>query len=222
MKIKEAELVSQLAPAGVAAVDLDDAGQPIPLHPLEAAYVAGAVESRQRDFALGRFCARAALARLGIGDAVIGRDARGRPLWPADMVGSITHTKNYAAALVARQDSFLSVGVDAERTGGVSDAMLPLLFDEQERAWLETLDAASRTLSATILFSAKEACFKAWTKASARNLAFRDLHIDMREAHFIAEDTSGDWRQRVMGRFVVRDDLVVTCLCISKGIYAAR
>src|SRR5690242_19900117 len=143
MIFKETDLVSQIAPPGVAAADLVDAGQPVPLHPLEASYVAGAVEHRQRDFALGRFCARAALVLLGVGDVVIGRDARGRPLWPSGMVGSITHTKGYAAALAARQDRFLSVGVDAERTGGVSDSMHPLLFDERERAWLETLDAAS-------------------------------------------------------------------------------
>ena len=51
---------------------------------------------------LGRACARAALANLGQGEAVIGIDEAGAPLWPAGVVGSITHTKGYAAALVAK------------------------------------------------------------------------------------------------------------------------
>jgi 4'-phosphopantetheinyl transferase EntD len=220
MKFKDADLLSILLPPGVAGADLNDCGQPVPLHPLEAPHVAGAVEGRRRDFALGRFCARTALARLGMADVVIGRDERGRPLWPTGAVGSITHTKGYAAALAARQDQFVSVGVDAERTGGISDAMLPLLFNEQERVWLEGLDAASRTLSATILFSAKEACFKAWNAASGRNLTFRDLHIDIEKDHFIAQDISDNSCRQFTGRFIVRDDLVVVSLCIPREVVA--
>jgi len=217
MKFKEAGLVSGLVPPGVAAADLDDDGQPVALHPLEAGHVAGAVETRRRDFALGRYCARAALAGLGLDGVVIGRDGRGRPLWPAGFVGSITHTRTYAAAVAAPQDRFLSVGVDAERSGGITDAMLPMLFDDAERRWLQAFDGADRTPWATVLFSAKEATFKAWNMATNKPLAFRDLHIDIEPDQFIVrQEAAGDWGGPVTGRFALRGDLVVTCLCVPK------
>ena len=80
--------------------------------------MAGAAPKRQRDFALGRACAHAALAKLGHGDAVIGRADKAHRSGPIGMVGSITHTKGYAAALVASAAAFPGIGVDAERVGG--------------------------------------------------------------------------------------------------------
>ena len=91
--------------------------------------MANAAQKRRRDFALGRACARAALSALGRGDAVIGRDDNGAPQWPAGVLGSITHTKGYAAALVAETHDAGGVGVDAERVGGVTQDLWPRLFD---------------------------------------------------------------------------------------------
>ena len=90
-----------LAP-GIFGAEMEDVGQPVPLHPQEEELVAQAAPKRRRDFALGRACARAALSDLGQPDAVIGQGENGAPLWPAGVVGSITHTKGYAAALVAK------------------------------------------------------------------------------------------------------------------------
>ena len=67
---------------------------------------------------VGRACARAALSALGHGDAVIGRHANCAPLWPDSVVGSITHTSGYAAALVA----------DATLIGAELWAVLPILI----------------------------------------------------------------------------------------------
>ena len=55
-------LAARLVPSGVAVAEMRDTGQQIPLHPAEAILVEGAVDKRRRDFALGRACARAALA----------------------------------------------------------------------------------------------------------------------------------------------------------------
>jgi 4'-phosphopantetheinyl transferase EntD len=54
--------------------------------------VAGAVPSRQHDFAAGRWCAHRTLAALGADVDVIARGRRGEPLWPGGFTGSISHT----------------------------------------------------------------------------------------------------------------------------------
>lgn len=197
-------LVAGLLAPGIFGADLEDAGQPLALHPEEEIFVAGAAPKRRRDFVLGRACARAALAGLGHGGAVIGQGEGGVPLWPAGIVGSITHTSFYAAALAAEARLFSGVGVDAERVGGVTEELWPRLFDAAERDRLMELDGASRAILATVIFSAKEACYKAWALKGA--LVFRDIHVAPEEGGFTATRSS----ETLRGRTVVEGDLVLT------------
>jgi 4'-phosphopantetheinyl transferase EntD len=186
---------------GVFGSEIEDLGQPIDLHPQEAAIVAAAGEKRRRDFALGRFCAHAALTRLGRPQDMVGSDRDGAPLWPEDICGSITHTMGYAAALVAGRERFAGVGVDAEHVGGVTEKLWPRLFNENERAMLMERD--DRAIAATILFSAKEACFKAQGSASD---SFTAIGVELSDAGFLARSKAGELR----GLFAVRGSLVLT------------
>jgi 4'-phosphopantetheinyl transferase EntD len=197
-------LVSRILVPGLSGAEMEDAGQPLALHPQEEIVVAKAGPKRRRDFALGRACARAALAGLGQGEAGIGTGEGGAPLWPAGMVGSITHTSGYAAALVAQAGDFSAIGVDAERVGGVTQDLWPRLFDAAEREYLMGLDEAKRGTIATVIFSAKEACYKAWRIKGA--LAFRDIHITLEAGGFTATRSG----ESLPGRSVVEGDLVLT------------
>ena len=213
-----ATLISRVAPLGVVYAEALDIGQPLPLHPDEEAYVANAADSRRRDFASGRFCARAALSRLGLPDVVIAREADGRPVWPDGIVGSITHTAGYAAALVARKREYLGIGVDAERVGKLTDDLIPLLFGAQEQAWLATLNPERRSLAATSLFSAKEAYFKAWSPLTGNPLSFQALHVEMDDEGFAVAQPGAmleAWKRPIRGRLAVRADLVVTAVCLQ-------
>ena len=186
---------------GVAGSEVEDQGQPIDLHPREAAIVATAGEKRRRDFALGRFCAHAALTQLGRPQDMVGSGRDGAPLWPEDICGSITHTMGYAAALVAGRDRFAGVGVDAEHVGGVTEKLWPRLFNESERAML--MERGDRAIAATILFSAKEACFKAQGSASD---SFTAIGVELSDTGFLARSKAGELR----GLFAVRGSLVLT------------
>ena len=75
-----------------AAPDVLEAERPI---------VKKAVEKRRREFSAGRTCARQALRELGCADAPIVHNQNGAPLWPPGIVGSITHSNTYAAAVAA-------------------------------------------------------------------------------------------------------------------------
>ena len=198
-------LVAQILPPGLWGAQIVDTGQAVPLHPGEEAAGAGAGDKRRRDFALGRACARAALGQAGQPDMVIGRDANGVPAWPHGFCGSITHTTGYAAAIAARTSDFCGVGLDAERVGGVTDALMPRLFEARERAWLDTLSDGERRVMATVLFSAKEACFKA--SAIRKTLAFHSIYVEVRGDGLLARQPG---LADIEGRFAVEDDLVVT------------
>ncbi len=195
----------------MAGSEIDDAGQPVAIEAAEAILVAKAAEKRRRDFTLGRFCAHAALAQLGGDSYPIGQSGDGAPHWPAQFCGSITHTAGYAAALAARRDAFLSLGLDAERLGGVTVKLWPRLFDAGECAMLTALTPDQQMRAATILFSAKEASFKAWSPLGAKALSFRDIHIELNEEDgFDAISAVG----MLQGRFAVRGDLVLTAAFI--------
>ena len=197
-------LVARVLMPGIFGAEMEDAGHPLTSHPEEEIFVARAAPKRRRDFALGRACARAALAELGHGGAAIGQGEGGAPLWPAGIVGSITHTSGYAATLAAEARLFSGIGVDAERVGGVTQDLWPRLFDAAERDYLMGLGEQSRAVMVTLFFSAKEACYKAWTLKGA--LVFRDIHIAPEEGGFTA--TRSD--ETLRGRYAVEGDLILT------------
>jgi 4'-phosphopantetheinyl transferase EntD len=200
-------LISGILAPGLFGAEMEDTGQTLSLHPQEESLVANAAQKRRRDFALGRACARAALSALGRDGAVmIGRDENGAPLWPAGVFGSITHTKDYAAALVAEAHDVSGVGVDAERVGGVTQDLWPRLFDSVECDRLMALDAAQQRIFATLFFSAKEAVYKASAKKGA--LAFRDIHITPCDGGFTVMRSG----EILRGRYALQDDLLLTAV----------
>src|SRR4051794_10899097 len=93
-------LWSRILAPHLSGAEMEDSGQSVFMPVLEDVLVEKAAPKRRREFALGRACARAALKGLGHGDAVIGKSANGAPIWPDGIIGSITHTASYAAALV--------------------------------------------------------------------------------------------------------------------------
>jgi 4'-phosphopantetheinyl transferase EntD len=180
--------------------ELYDQGQTLPLHPEEERHVAGSAPKRRRDFALGRACAHAALAGLDRDSGPIARGEDGAPRWPAGLVGSITHTDGYAAALVARATDFAGLGVDAEHIGGVTSDLWPRLFSPSERETLARQpDPAG---AATLFFSAKEACHKAGRE---RVLRFHDFEVAPADDSFTARRGGEEFQ----GRFVVGGGLLL-------------
>jgi 4'-phosphopantetheinyl transferase EntD len=185
----EPGLLATLLPAGVVAVDIMDDGQVIALRPGEAAMVAGAGDKRRRDFALGRHCAHLALARLGMTATAMLSSPQGAPLWPDGIVGSITHTHGYAAAIAAPRALYRGLGVDAEPVGGVTEALHARLFDAEERERLMAMAPEARAETAAIMFGAKEAHHKATSPAAP--LRFRDLQVTLTGPEILVRDAGG-------------------------------
>jgi 4'-phosphopantetheinyl transferase EntD len=201
-------LLRAVIPPGVFSASLADGGQSLQLQGAETALMIHAASSRQREFALGRACARAALAALGHGDAMLGRRADGAPLWPCGVVGSISHTRGLAVALAAPADAFRGLGVDVEQQGRVTPDLYRLLFDSGERTQLAGMAEPDRDRLAALCFSAKEACCKIWLDRHGASLPFTAIRVTMAGGDFIAECPARN-HAPLAGRAALGDGLVL-------------
>jgi 4'-phosphopantetheinyl transferase EntD len=134
-----------------------------------------AVEKRRREFATARDCARRALQGLGIAPVAIRTGERGEPLWPSGVVGSITHCSGYRACAVAKAGDVSAVGIDAEVHEPLPDGVLEQVAFGRELAMVA--DRAAGVCLDRLLFSAKEAIYKAWFPLAERWLGFEDVEL---------------------------------------------
>lgn len=129
------------------------------------------------EFRHGRSCARRALARLGVVRDVsilVGRNRE--PLWPAGVVGSISHADNMAAAVVARDTDFRALGLDLEPAQPLDQELLERVCRSEELDALPRDPLAARR-QARLYFSAKEAAYKALWPILRHFLDFNELGI---------------------------------------------
>ena len=192
------------------------------LYPEETAQLGWAVERRMREFATGRTCARSALRRLGLAATPILRGSKCEPLWPPEVVGSITHCHGYRAAAVAMQSDYLTVGIDVESHDSLPRGVLEQVCVDNERTWL--VQAPRGIHWDRLMFSAKESVYKAWFPLTGRWLGFEDAMVtfDPAEGTFYARllvsppAVAGRSVSGFAGRFLVRDGLVLTAIALPR------
>ena len=142
------------------------------LRPEEASLLPGnAAEKRKSEFVLGRAAAHRALAELGFAESPpVLRGAGREPLWPAGVVGSITHCSSRAIAVVAKTEKVQAIGIDLEDVDHFPEEIADLVANEAERDWVLSEDSRLRL---AMLFSAKESIYKAFYPLEHR---FFDFH----------------------------------------------
>ena len=212
-------------PAGLDA--LTDEEQPL---------VAGASAARRAEFATGRHCARLALASLSpaLGRMPVLADARGAPVWPAGVVGSITHCPGWTGAVAARSSNGVTVlghgvpvlgrgvrslGLDAEPVAPLPPGVLEVVASPDERESLERLAGLGGEWPGipwdTLLFAAKEATYQAWYPLAGTVLAHDAVHVELSASGTFsavarADDALGRvTTHRVRGRWVVGPRVLV-------------
>lgn len=216
-------MLERILPAA-AAVRATRADLDVALYPEEEAIVERAVETRRREFATARACAREALAELGEPSRPILSGPRGEPLWPAGIVGSITHCDGYRACAAARSSRLRAVGVDAEPDLPLPDGLLGEIALPEERGQLRRLaDEAPGTHWDRLLFSIKESVYKAWFPLAGSWLGFEDamVEIDLRartfDARLLVPGPVLDGRELggFHGRWVVSDGLLMAAIAVT-------
>jgi enterobactin synthetase component D / holo-[acyl-carrier protein] synthase len=163
---------------GVVAADLRGPGDVKLLMPAEARYLGRAVPKRVREFAAGRLCARRALAEFGIVDFAVEVADDRQPIWPASMVGSITHTAGFCAAVAAERESVAALGLDSEVVGDVKVEIWSKVCVPDESAWVRALPASQQPAAITLIFSAKEAFYKCQYPLAHERLDFQDVRVE--------------------------------------------
>ena len=196
-----------------------------PLFREEELAVRSAVEGRRREFTTGRACAREALAGLGLPLTAIPADPSGAPRWPAAIVGSITHCMGYRAAAVGRAVDFDALGIDAEPNLRLPPGVLGAIALPAERERVrQLLREAPGPCWDRLLFSAKEAVFKAWFPLTGDRLDFEDAEVafDVGEGRFSARLRAPcrgpeGGRRSLAGRWGVGAGLLATAIALPAG-----
>jgi enterobactin synthetase component D len=199
------------------AVDLHDEA-----HDLDAAFAGialpegtrSAMRKRRIEVLAGRWCAREALRALGSphAEAPILSDASRAPVWPAGLVGSITHTQGFAAAAVAESAAARSLGIDTEQRFTLDRArrLDAYLAHPGEVAALVHGAAFDEDVAATLVFSAKESVFKCLHPFVRKHFGFHAARVVRVEGgRFIVRLTEGLTAEFVEG-YELRGGYAVT------------
>jgi 4'-phosphopantetheinyl transferase EntD len=165
-----------ILPAGVECRECFGEPSDAGLLPEEEQFIARAVPSRRGEFAVVRNLARACLARLGYPPVPILPGAGGAPVWPVGVQGSMTHCAGYAAAAVGCSPRIAGIGIDAELDAPLPDGVLELVATPAEQHRLTPTQPGGPHWD-RLLFSAKEAIYKAWFPMVGDWLDHQDAEI---------------------------------------------
>ena len=125
---------------------------------------------RSLEYSSGRRVAHKALS-IAIGESLPILIDQRRPVWPKGWVGSISHTKNKAAAVLGRECDYAGIGIDLALQNSVTERIAERITTPSERTTLAA-DVATQ------IFSAKEAVYKAVNPISREFLGMRDVEIE--------------------------------------------
>ena len=180
------------------------------LLPEERKLIESWAPSRQREFVTGRMCARRALDLLGVDASGLLPDADGIPQWPEDTVGSISHCRGVAMAMVAKSVDCRLLGLDLEKTNRLSAGAIKQVLNP-----IEEIFTGGDQLKASILFSLKEAFYKAqfpkWQAVG--NFSDLALEVDLTEGTAKIREMDARFSSELMRlRFCFRivDDYVIS------------
>jgi len=147
------------------------------LFPAELALIETAAERRQSTFSSGRVCARQALAEAGFEPMELTRCEDGSVAWPDAVIGSLTHTDDWAVAAIAvpAMSDAIALGIDLEKIKALDDGVLKLIATDEERSELESTNRPD--WQATALFSLKESIYKCLAADYGQFIEFHDVQI---------------------------------------------
>ncbi|NJK92129.1 MAG: 4'-phosphopantetheinyl transferase superfamily protein [Blastochloris sp.] len=143
--------------------------------PEEEIPVLEACSSRRNEFRAGRRLARRLLEERGL-EACVLKSMEDRQVgWPEGWLGSITHKNDDCACALASLRDYEALGIDLESLRGPSPEVWDRIFLREEREWCQGEPGAQE--ASALLFSAKEALYKALFPLSRGPLRWMDFRI---------------------------------------------
>lgn len=189
----------------------------------EVSAMSGAVPSRIAEFKLGRNSARRALGLLGAPQVAIPVANSRAPVWPDNVVGSITHCDGYCAAAVGSALKYKSIGIDASLNQPLPTEILDQVISAEERhhqAQLAVeLSQPGPPAVDSLIFSIKEAVFKTWSPVTGLWLGFEDAQVtvDHKGSTFTAElnHELSFFPDLLQGRFTYNNSFIVAAIFLK-------
>ncbi len=171
--------------------------------------------SRKR---VSRFTRDKILSTLGLGcDITIDRGAGGEPLWPAGVVGSISHSKLSCVIAIATWENYRAVGVDVEQLNRITPRVIERITTTNDL--LESSVLSKYELS-TLIFSAKESLFKLLYPDVKHYFGFKSASlIKVSSTHFTMqlERSLGaryQSKERFDGHFMIMGEEIITLMTL--------
>jgi len=214
------QVLSLLFPAGAVVVVATPEMYAGVLAESERAGTERMIEPRLREFTAGRVCARQALSRLGAPVDGIARGADRLPLWPAGVVGSISHCDGMCVAVVAHASDYGAIGIDAELAAPLDQDLYDSVCRPAERDQFQALPPLPSADWPKVAFSIKESFYKAWFPVTGTPLDFTEVELTIdpvaRTVEFsvLRDDDYAEWGSRALGRFEIIGDHLVTGVTI--------
>lgn len=211
---QSAQLLPPLMPPGAVSRECRTDPHDAILHPEELAALGGdVVLARRSEYATVRSCAREAMSALGVRAGAIVPDRHGAPMWPDGLCGSLTHCRGFRGAAVAPIRDAGRLGIDAEPNEPLPRGVIARMATPEEAALLAHLPDRDGVRWDRLLFSAKEAAFKAMRTLPPTLAMFRTIEIGLSgDATFEARARLGDGVSVLGGRWACADGLLLsTC-----------
>lgn len=163
-------------PSGVVARFTDKPVRLENLFPEERIISSQYEQRRIDDFAKGRYCAHQCLQTLDHSQP-INQSKDGSPVWPDGFTGSISHSQPFAGAILSRKENYLSVGLDIEKIGRITQDLWPILYSKSELTYLTAQPIKLQSQLSTIIYSLKEAFYKMQFPLFKIGMEHKDLQI---------------------------------------------
>jgi enterobactin synthetase component D len=183
--------------------------------------------TRKHHYIAGRYCAIQAAKNLGLSLTSFANAETREPIWPEGMIGSISHSKSIAISCVAETQHYKSIGIDAEEMIKLDteEKISSLIASPEELNYLEKLNF---DFGLTLLFSAKEALYKALFPLGRKFIDFKEatlLKVDLSAMSFELKLESKDqayvsYLGIYQGQFKILDQNIVSLILVPKDLHA--
>ncbi len=139
---------------------------------------------RRRASGAARIVARRLIGELtGNASAPLRRSPSGAPVWPEGVVGSLAHDDEFAVAAVALRSAVARLGVDIEPAEPLPSDLVDRVLSAGEKRLTNNDRVAGH-----LIFSAKEAVYKALNALDGSPLEYDDIEIRLAEATAVLRD----------------------------------
>ena len=180
----------------------------------ELDYLSNGGKNAMQAFTTGRSCVRAIQRNQKLDEVAVLPGAYG-PLWQQGTVGSISHSKKLAAAILLHEKQ--GVGIDIENKGRLTSKVIRRVATEKER---ETL-AKIPSFDWTLVFSAKESIFKAINPLVRSYFGFRDVELGLNmpnqsfSVKYVGSKLDGKLLDRCKGFWADSGDHLITFVIVE-------